>query len=324
MSLWGKYDAKTVAGSVTVTAANATVIGVGTTLTNFQVGDYLNVGDNDYVFTAIANATVATVRSGIAGGSLVGAQSNSSYVVSEKPKFVTYSEAANAGGDPADVYGAAVEEMQGTSSIASIAVTAAGSGFTVRPTATITDSTGSGSGATATATAKVVTFTVGSALDADAGTGYANGDVIKVDGGTGTSANATVTTGASNTSVASLTVVNGGAYTVLPSLTGEATIAETGSGSGLLVDLTMGLGSVTVTASGNNYATPAVTIGGTGGVGATAAATLSSTEAGAVAHAGWVRRTVGTGGRSGRVSYEVLVAGSSITGDAEDDTQLPE
>ena len=35
-------------------------------------------------------------------------------------------------------------------------------------------------------------------------------------------------------------------------------------------------------------------------------------------HVGWVKRTVGTGGRAGRVQYETLVAASSITGDAED------
>ena len=37
-----------------------------------------------------------------------------------------------------------------------------------------------------------------------------------------------------------------------------------------------------------------------------------------VAHVGWVKKTVGTGGRAGRVHYETLVAASSITGDAED------
>lgn len=42
------------------------------------------------------------------------------------------------------------------------------------------------------------------------------------------------------------------------------------------------------------------------------------------AHAGWVRKITGTGGRAGRVSYEVLVAGSSITGDADDDTSFPD
>jgi hypothetical protein len=36
------------------------------------------------------------------------------------------------------------------------------------------------------------------------------------------------------------------------------------------------------------------------------------------AHSGWVLRTVGSGGRAGRVSSEVLVAMNTITGDGED------
>lgn len=39
---------------------------------------------------------------------------------------------------------------------------------------------------------------------------------------------------------------------------------------------------------------------------------------GKIAHAGWILRTVGTGGRAGRVQYETLVAMGSITGDTED------
>ena len=35
-------------------------------------------------------------------------------------------------------------------------------------------------------------------------------------------------------------------------------------------------------------------------------------------HIGWIKRTVGTGGRAGRVHYDCLVAASSITGDFED------
>ncbi len=42
------------------------------------------------------------------------------------------------------------------------------------------------------------------------------------------------------------------------------------------------------------------------------------------AHAGWVLRTEGQGGRSGRVFHEVLVAGSTITGDANDDAKFPD
>jgi hypothetical protein len=41
-------------------------------------------------------------------------------------------------------------------------------------------------------------------------------------------------------------------------------------------------------------------------------------DGGKIAHTGWVRRTAGTGGRSGRILTEVLVAGG-ISGDAEDD-----
>ena len=37
-----------------------------------------------------------------------------------------------------------------------------------------------------------------------------------------------------------------------------------------------------------------------------------------IAHVGWVKKTVGTGGRAGRIPYETLVAASSMSGDAED------
>lgn len=46
-------------------------------------------------------------------------------------------------------------------------------------------------------------------------------------------------------------------------------------------------------------------------------------SANGVTHAGWVLRTVGTGGRAGRVFQETLVAMNSITGDG-DDTGYPD
>jgi len=46
-----------------------------------------------------------------------------------------------------------------------------------------------------------------------------------------------------------------------------------------------------------------------------AGATVGASQ---VAHVGWVKKTIGTGGRAGRVFYETLVAASSITGDSED------
>ena len=42
------------------------------------------------------------------------------------------------------------------------------------------------------------------------------------------------------------------------------------------------------------------------------------------AHAGWVLRTEGSGGRSGRVQYETLVALKSPSGDGADDAALPD
>jgi hypothetical protein len=51
---------------------------------------------------------------------------------------------------------------------------------------------------------------------------------------------------------------------------------------------------------------------------------IRATGAPKPAHAGWNLRTEGTGGRAGRISYETLVAMSTITGDASDDDVLPD
>ena len=66
--------------------------------------------------------------------------------------------------------------------------------------------------------------------------------------------------------------------------------------------------------------------------GATTATAVASTGLGndgdtnttEISHVGWVKKTVGTGGRAGRVHYETLVAASSISGDAADDIALPD
>ena len=62
--------------------------------------------------------------------------------------------------------------------------------------------------------------------------------------------------------------------------------------------------------------------------GDTAAAEAVLTGFGAIdgaAHTGWVLRTVGSGGRAGRVQYETLVAmGGNFSTDASDDAILPD
>jgi len=111
MALWGMKDLKTGSGTgtVVVTVANTTVVGTGTNFANFAVGDILNVGANDYEFTAIANGTVATVGSTKHGVALTaGASSNGDYIVSEKPRYVIHSEV---GGDTTAVYGVDTTEI---------------------------------------------------------------------------------------------------------------------------------------------------------------------------------------------------------------------
>ena len=75
------------------------------------------------------------------------------------------------------------------------------------------------------------------------------------------------------------------------------------------------INAVTVTNDGQGYQSiPTVSLasGNTtiAGVGVLTAALVSAEQL-AVTHAGWVVRTAGTGGRSGRVQYETLVETSS-------------
>jgi hypothetical protein len=131
-------------------------------------------------------------------------------------------------------------------------------------------------------------------------TGYATGNTYKVSAVTGTSPNVTGFT-----------------------LTTEAAVAVV-STAGTLVGLTYTTETVIdISATGNNaqYFEIQATADQ-----ATAVASLGSgSSAGThVTHAGWVRRTVGTGGRAGRVQYETLVAAGSIAGDQADDIQFPD
>lgn len=209
-------------------------------------------------------------------------------------------------------------ETPGYANVTTVAVSAAGSGFTVRPTVVFSapDLSG-GTTATGNATAKVVSVAIG-----DAGGSYVNAEVVTVNGGTGTSANVSVTTNATG-NVTAVAIVSGqaGSYTVLPTLANNS--VSGGSGTGLKINLTMGLNTVSVTANGSGYSSaPSVTIGGTGGSGAAAVASINTSEGRRAAHSGWVLRTEGSGGRAGRVQYEVLVAGNIVSDNNSDDSLL--
>ena len=57
---------------------------------------------------------------------------------------------------------------------------------------------------------------------------------------------------------------------------------------------------------------------------ATGVVTIGGAKNKGIAHAGWVVRTEGAGGRAGRVQYETLVAMGSMSSDGSDDNQLPD
>lgn len=96
-----------------------------------------------------------------------------------------------------------------------------------------------------------------------------------------------------------------GTYYIAFSNTTVVTLAATPGGANIA--LTKAAGDTT-TAAGATLT----------GEAARAAATISGVQHGA-AHTGWVLRTVGQGGRAGRVQYETLVAmGGNLSTDAED------
>ena len=123
-------------------------------------------------------------------------------------------------------------------------------------------------------------------------------DISIVSGGTGYTAGDLVFTGGGFSTVATAT------YTV--------------DGSGEIQ-------TVTITGGGVDY-TSAPTVEGNIVGGATFTVSLgegSTAEGSTISHTGWNLRTVGTGGRAGRVSWECLVAGG-MSGDATEDGATPD
>lgn len=135
-------------------------------------------------------------------------------------------------------------------------------------------------------------------------TGYASGNTYKVSAVTGTSPAVTAFTLTTEAGVAIATsAVSAATFTGL-TFTGETVIDITATGNALqFFEIQAVADQATAIA---NLGSGSVSGSGSG-----------------IAHAGWVRRTVGTGGRAGRVFYETLVANGTITGDAADNIQFP-
>ena len=115
MSLWGNKDAKTATGTLAINASGV-VTGTSTSFTTeTKVGDYIRVSGEDYVIKSIASNTSAVVTAGVNGATLTAVSPAAAYTLSEKPKYVSYSESSNSSGTQGDstkVYGVDAGESE--------------------------------------------------------------------------------------------------------------------------------------------------------------------------------------------------------------------
>jgi len=198
-----------------------------------------------------------------------------------------------------------------------------GDGYIVTSNAT-TQITVNGGTSSVTAIINVESIGVSSvAVNAAAGQGFVNGDIVAANTGTGSQARFVVTANATG-NVDSVSLVEGyrGSYTVFPDAA-TTTVAVTGSGNSLVLDVTAGIESLSVVTAGVYTVLPTVennlttADGDQTGTGARVNLKFKRSTTPAT-HAGWVIVTQKGGNKTGRTQVETLVAGGSMTGDAED------
>ena len=214
--------------------------------------------------------------------------------------------------------------------VAAGVVTYAGSGYTANATVTLTATNG-GTSATANATAtsgKITAINISAA-----GSGYTTAPTAAIAAPANTTFNASTAvtggTGAGANNV--ITISSAGSFAA-----GDKIIYRVAAGNTAISPLTSGttyyvqfanstVVALATTSGGSRIAlTPGASQTGHALQGDTATGYTTVSGGKAVAHAGWVVRKEGTGGRAGRVQYETLVAMGSMTGDASDDNILPD
>lgn len=343
MALWGNRDSKSASGTLVIDT-NGNVEGNGTLFTTeAKVGNTIRVAGVDYEIVKIYNDEEAKVESGVQGGAIAAVSPAAGYTLSEKPAFVAASESASTSGVTGDsnkVYGVnRLEIRDGASLITDVAIIQGGSNYTEVPAVTFSGD-GTGAAATATLTGGVVT----SIAVTDGGDwNYESVPTVYLQVPRRTIPTANVNTTAETISYEDHGLDTGDALTYYSSGTDLGTVSDEQTVWVIKIDVD----TFKVASSlANATAGTALNLSSTGddaqyfdlqapaGVTATAKAVLGSGGGSGsdnaisgeqhVTHTGWVRKTVGTGGRAGRVQYETLVAMGSMQGDAQDDTAFPE
>jgi hypothetical protein len=338
MALWGNNDSKTASGYANI-SSNGFVNGTSTSFqTEARVGDFIVMANNDYMILSITSNTAAQVV-GMYQNSTVTAQANAAYVLQEKPRYTILDDGSKNGNQNIQnsntVYGLDTTEGQvANGAVREVVITNAGSGYNANAaiawTGGVSNTVAVADAANNTSNGAIITLgRVTSVRTANVGIGFTVGPVATVSAPAPITFNAL--TGVTNsTSTIAITTANsrfsvGDSFTYLVSA-GNTAVAPLANNTTYFVSFANTTTiAIAATSSGANIALVAG-VSETGhtiqGVTATVASVLSGVHHSA--HSGWVRRTVGTGGRAGRVFFETLVATGSIAGDANDDNVIPD
>jgi len=336
MALWGNNDSKSATGTVSI-ADTGVVTGSSTLFTTeAKIGNTIKTSAGvEYVIVTITSNTVAKVKMGTNNGNgTVTTASGLSYTLSEKPLSVAH-ESADSGvgvhGNSSKVFGVdTTEQSAGGDNVTNVAVASGATRYLETPAVTFSG----GGGSSAAATASISGGAVSAITVTNVGSAYTSAPTVAIAKPRRVIPTSGITTATDTIAYTAHGLVadeevkyNNGGGTSATGLTSGTTYYVIASGltaNAFKVSATSGGSTVDITGTGNNaqffeiqaaadQATATASLGSGAGAGGTV-----------VTHAGWVRRTVGTGGRAGRVHYETLVAAGSVTGDQSDDIQFPD
>lgn len=327
MAIWGKNESTSVTGTtVGVTNGSTAVSGSGTTFTSdFKIGDTIIITSGTTTKNRIASITsdTALVLKDNFTGTTAGSLAIANFKKNQQPKS-TYTNANHNGINRAikrdaleEVFGVDVTEMKaGGDNVVSVATNQiVGTRYLEVPGVSFSGGGGSSAAATATISGGAVTAVTLS----NGGSAYTSAPAVTIAKPRRTIPTSGINTGTSVVSYATHGLVAGDAVKYYNGGGASATGLTDGTTYYVIAaNLAAGTFQVSATLNGS-----AVTISGTGNNAqyfeiqaaadqAVAVATLGSGAHAVMANPGWVRRTVGTGGRAGRVQYEVLVAGRNL------------
>jgi hypothetical protein len=352
MALWGNADSKTSTGYANI-SANGFVNGTSST---FQVdaiiGDFIQMANNDYMIISITSNTAAQVV-GMYQNTTVVAAANAAYNINQKPRSTLLDDGSKNGNQGIQnsntVYGIDTTESNvSNGAVREVVFITNGSGYQSNATLTVSGGVGSTTAAAGNAQSNSIgriaainfsnngiAYTIAPTLAVSApGPLYFNGNVTTGSVVLGNATSDTTTfkldngyfvLGATNTAF----LANGDTITYLVQAGNTAIGGFTNNTSYSVYTINSTAIQLYTKAGTSNVYINVASVG----TGAQANHSLTGTTA-VVApilsgvhhadHAGWVRRTVGTGGRAGRVTHETLVAMGTIGGDASDDTVMPD